>query len=196
VIEKSAEAALAYLAAPSICVQCNDPILLNGRKPSIVRKQRFCCKSCATSHRQPKQIIYDLCQRCGTTISYGSHSYKKYCMRCRRVVMSEKASARHGHPRPIGKRTKAEVLAMYASYASARNAIRDHATKQLRATELPYQCSVPKCGYTKHNDVCHKKSVASFGGSAKIAEINALENLFYLCPTHHWEHDNIEPSLE
>lgn len=38
--------------------------------------------------------------------------------------------------------------------------------------------------------MCHKRAVADFEDSAKIKEINSIENLCTLCPAHHWELDN------
>jgi hypothetical protein len=48
-----------------------------------------------------------------------------------------------------------------------------------------------KCGYNKHVEVCHKKSIASFDLSANIDnEINHADNLLVLCRNCHWEFDN------
>ena len=46
------------------------------------------------------------------------------------------------------------------------------------------------CGYNKHIQVCHIRSVSSFSDDSLITEINAKENLIGLCPNHHWEYDN------
>jgi predicted restriction endonuclease len=45
------------------------------------------------------------------------------------------------------------------------------------------------CGYDKHVEVCHIKSISSFDLSTTIREINDLSNLIYLCPNCHWELD-------
>ncbi len=47
------------------------------------------------------------------------------------------------------------------------------------------KCAV--CGYDKHVEICHRKSVSDFPNTALIAEINAIENLSALCRNHHWE---------
>ena len=41
------------------------------------------------------------------------------------------------------------------------------------------------CGYDRYIEVCHKMSVSEFQNSAKICEINDVENLIALCPNHH-----------
>ena len=46
------------------------------------------------------------------------------------------------------------------------------------------------CGYNKHIEIAHIKSVSSFNDEATIGEINSIDNLIALCPTHHWEYDN------
>jgi predicted restriction endonuclease len=45
------------------------------------------------------------------------------------------------------------------------------------------------CGYDKFVDVAHIKPVAAFSPQAKLKDINAPENLIYLCPNHHREFD-------
>lgn len=47
-----------------------------------------------------------------------------------------------------------------------------------------------KCGYDKHAELCHKKSIASFDPSTPLSEINSTENIVFLCPNCHWELDN------
>lgn len=46
------------------------------------------------------------------------------------------------------------------------------------------------CGYDRHVNICHKKAVADFSDNALVKEINSIDNLVALCPTHHWEYDN------
>lgn len=50
-------------------------------------------------------------------------------------------------------------------------------------------CNV--CGYDKHYEVCHIKSIASFKSNTSVSIINDLTNLIALCPNCHWEHDNV-----
>ena len=49
------------------------------------------------------------------------------------------------------------------------------------------KCAI--CGYDKHADVAHIKSVSSFDDDVLISEINDFKNLIGLCPNHHWEFD-------
>lgn len=49
------------------------------------------------------------------------------------------------------------------------------------------RCSV--CGYDTYVELCHIQPIASFPDEATMAEVNAKENLVYLCPNHHKELD-------
>lgn len=48
-------------------------------------------------------------------------------------------------------------------------------------------CAV--CGYDLYVELCHIKPIASFPDDALMREVNARENLVYLCPNHHKELD-------
>lgn len=54
--------------------------------------------------------------------------------------------------------------------------------------EWKRECRV--CGYDLHVDLCHVRAIHSFPADTKLIEVNAEENLVYLCPTHHWEQEN------
>lgn len=56
--------------------------------------------------------------------------------------------------------------------------------KNLR--KLPCQ----NCGYNKHIELAHKKSINSFALNSTLGEINHPNNLLVLCPNCHWEFDN------
>jgi tryptophan halogenase len=53
-------------------------------------------------------------------------------------------------------------------------------------TKLPCAC----CGYDKHVELCHIKSLSSFGDDSLISEANHKDNIVQLCPNCHWEFDN------
>ena len=84
--------------------------------------------------------------------------------------------------------TKGELLEKKGSRHSARTAIANHARRLYMGSDRPKQCTV--CAYNKHVDVAHIRRVSSFSDDAFIGEINDLNNLMALCPTHHWEFDN------
>ena len=50
------------------------------------------------------------------------------------------------------------------------------------------KCS--KCGYDKHIEIAHIKSISSFSEEVMISVVNSKDNLIPLCPNCHWEYDN------
>lgn len=65
--------------------------------------------------------------------------------------------------------------------------VRNHAHRIAKLAGLLPQCV--ECGYTKHVELCHKKPIHAFPLTATLSEINAIDNLVFLCPNHHWELD-------
>ena len=64
--------------------------------------------------------------------------------------------------------------------------------RQLTRASLKHLANSPcfNCGYTKHSEYCHIRSISSFPDSALISEINSEINVFPLCPNCHWEFDS------
>ena len=85
-------------------------------------------------------------------------------------------------------KTKGDVF-KDKKWQNARSTIQKHARFVYQNSNKSKCCFY--CGYDKHYEVAHKKSVSDFDDKSKIVdEINDVENLIALCPTHHWEFDN------
>ena len=84
--------------------------------------------------------------------------------------------------------TKKENISNGYKNANSYELIRQHAHRMMRYYGKPQQCAI--CGYDRHVEVCHIKSIADFSDNALLSEINSKANLVYLCPNHHWELDN------
>ncbi len=84
--------------------------------------------------------------------------------------------------------TKRELLDRHGVYYKFRAVIRKHAHYVYNKNNGHSACKI--CGYDKHVEVCHIKSVSSFNEDALVSEINDVNNLIGLCPNHHWEFDN------
>lgn len=84
--------------------------------------------------------------------------------------------------------TKKELFENRKNWQSARSAIQKEARKVFFSSNFTPKCAI--CGYDKHVEVAHIKSVSDFSDSATIKEINSIDNLIGLCPNHHWEYDN------
>lgn len=89
----------------------------------------------------------------------------------------------------IENKTKKQLFSLRKTWQSARSGIRKHAQNiYFKNYNKEYKCVV--CGYNKYIEVCHKKSVSSFGDDTLIKDINNIDNLIGLCPNCHWEFDN------
>jgi hypothetical protein len=165
-----------YLANPIICKGCLSPIPLNGKRPCDVKRNVFCNHSCAQTYNNrllgrrtsKKGKNGRKCPFCGGDIS----KWSRMCSDCKsgRLMAKVKADLK---TRP---------------YQSYRSLIQKNARAVYRNSGLPMKCVV--CGYDKHIDVSHKKSVSSFADDATVEQINSIGNLMALCPNHHWEYDN------
>lgn len=68
------------------------------------------------------------------------------------------------------------------------NRVRIWAKKLMVYWNIDKKCKI--CGYNKHVNACHIKSISKFKENTPMGMVNSKENLIYLCPNHHWELDN------
>jgi len=66
--------------------------------------------------------------------------------------------------------------------------IRVHARWKFRNDGGQLKCE--KCGYTKHTELCHIKSISSFPKETLVSIVNDRSNIMFLCPNCHWELDH------
>lgn len=160
-----------YIANPNKCLTCDGPILpMLGQRLFNVRQKKFCNSSCAASFNNrlfpKKKLAKKICVKCLRPFSAPNYRIKT-CSECRPF---------RAKPRNLGNLSKQEA---------GRVIIGGHAKRAM--ANRPKVCII--CGYDKFVDVCHIKPVAAFSRQAKLKEINAPENLIYLCPNHHREYD-------
>lgn len=168
-----------YYAAPNYCLFCGEVIKVrDGERIPEVRSRKFCNHSHAaryTNKGRTKSRPYPVCSNCGQP--KGRKQGTSLCATC--LLLSRIATANNV--------TKAELYVRRGSYQSARSAIRKHAAQVFEQSGQPLVCQV--CGYSTVVEICHKRAVADFPGSATLGEINAIENLIALCPNNHAEFD-------
>lgn len=58
----------------------------------------------------------------------------------------------------------------------------------MKNSQIEPVCNV--CGYDKHVEVAHIRSISSFDDNILVKHVNDVSNMVYLCPNHHWELDN------
>lgn len=126
---------------------------------------------CGTKVYREKHI----CTQCGTKLTSGSKNKSRLCSVCKGEIS-------------LITRTKGEHFKNRKNWQSARSSIQRHARKVYFANYIQPCCRI--CQYLRHVEVAHIKSVSVFPDTALIKEINDINNLVGLCPTHHWEYDN------
>lgn len=80
-------------------------------------------------------------------------------------------------------KSKQQIFDNHKNWQSARTSIRRHAAYIYEISDKPKCCC--RCGYDKHYEICHIKPITSFSNDTKLSIVNSLDNLIYLCPSHH-----------
>jgi hypothetical protein len=174
------EALERYYANPNKCLFCGKIIEVpEDGKVCQIKIKKFCNRSCGgfynnkLRHPKEKKVKTRICKKCGNI--FVNEYQKKYCLECQEQGL-------------LSFKTKGELFRLRKNWQSARSIIVHHAAKTYKKSDKPKKCL--KCGYDKHYEICHKKTVSSFPDEALIKEINHIDNLLAFCPTHHWEFDN------
>ena len=144
---------------------------------------KFCSRSCAASftNRTPKRKLTRQCANCTATVRNYRSSLCEACFQTSRDRYRETL-----HQLTLADYfTRPSITNLHASskYAHVRGFAR---TWNRALTELP--CAA--CGYAKHVELCHIRSLVSFPPTATLGEVNNRQNLVQLCPNCHWEFDH------
>ena len=113
-----------------------------------------------------------------------------YCKQCGKMIepsFTKTGGVRITQMGEFYNKSKGELL-KERGYFNFRSLIQGHALLMWKTFGSSNICKV--CGYDKHVEVCHIKSVSSFLDTATVLEINSIENLVVLCRNHHWEYDH------
>lgn len=177
-IETARTARELYNSSPNSCLTCDRQILHVAGRLRDTTSKKFCNASCAAKTNNPKRRKQNHCSGCNSVISKASE-------RCR--TCSSRA-----RPVELDSTTKSDLFGRRRNWQSARSSIRENARKVYVRSDKPLECIV--CGYSKHVEIAHRRPVSDFSGDALVSEINSIGNLMPLCPTHHWEFDNLPDS--
>jgi predicted restriction endonuclease len=152
-----------YYKNPVKCQECGRIIEVKENEMcSQVRKRKFCGKSCS--------------------VKFNNKVSPKRKKKERQKIEKKQV---FDYLNGVRKKEFFEIKGIYYKF---RAVIRKHAHYIYNSNNGEKKCKV--CGYDKHVEVCHIKSVSSFGDEDLITEINSFDNLIGLCPNHHWEFDN------
>jgi hypothetical protein len=154
------------------CLNCSKTF---SKKNSEIKRftNHYCSSSCAAKingSKFPKRAVEGNCKECFTPIP----SSLTYCKKCKIEKLS------------IDNQTLYEAT-RDGKKASRYCTIREKARKSLINSGIEKCCK--NCGYDKHVEACHIKSISSFDLDITIKEINDISNLVFLCPNCHWEFD-------
>lgn len=144
------------------CLHCEKP----------TNNKKFCSRSCSVSFNNllnSKRHKKNTCTTCGIKISRKN----KYC-------------TEHSPKIDWGQVTLGYIKSLGLRRSYTR--INSHARREYNNSNKPKSCLL--CGYAKHFQVCHKKSISTFKDSTPVSIINSIDNLIALCPNHHWEYDH------
>jgi len=149
----------------------------------IKYQKKYCSSKCAAifnnkmfPKKLPKATI--ICIDCKKTILKKVQNGRRVCSDCR--LKREENYLYKRNP------TRREMVYKELNRAAAFAYIRWHA-KEIVMCNREKKCT--KCNYTNHVETCHIKAIAAFTDDDRLNDINHPDNLIYLCPNHHWEHD-------
>ena len=156
------------------------------------------CINCQNETSNPK-----FCSRsCSVTLNNKLSPKREWtCRRCREtkprpspqaIFCSDCKKPRHGSYHIPDSTTLAEIRLHYKERkfgpVNTYTLIRSRA-RSLYRRNGKQTCAV--CPYDRHYEVAHVKAISDWNDTSTLAEINSLSNLVALCPTHHWEFDNL-----
>jgi hypothetical protein len=111
----------------------------------------------------------------------------KKCLSCDNYILSNRKRCKNCWPNIISPDTTlGEAMNLIGVRSSVYNTIRSRARSIAKKLGMN-KCS---CGYDKHVEIAHLKSIASFSLDTKLSVINDPSNLAAMCPNCHWEYDN------
>ncbi len=163
-------------------------------------RKKYCSRSCAAIVNNSKFIKrtanqFSNCKKCNIAVSLkknlqGGFYKRDYCEPCLKLIKVFNITGVKSEEDFFINQTKGSLYRRRKNWQSSNSALRKHARQVYFSSDAPKRCK--ECGYDKHIEVCHIKQVKEFDDEASILVINGLDNLVALCPTHHWEFDNLK----
>lgn len=193
------KAVLGYKNDPKECGRCKENFYRTFKQSlKDFKAKKFCSVACGNAFRAQKTVNLvqknSVCKECSASFEYTikrNFKARVFCKEACRVKYSKKNSLckAKSTSKPmayVSALTKKEIFEKRSSWQSARSSIQKMATKIFFKLNKK---SCEFCGYSKHIEVCHIKSVSSFSEFSTLKEINSPSNLIGLCPNHHEEFD-------
>lgn len=158
------------------CKQCLKEFDKKGPKD----KPRFCSKSCAATYNNiHHQNRYK---------NRKDKAKPKFCKSCNKEIFTRHRRCEKCTEEFKNKDYKLSEI-MYLEYHKSSL----YALVRSRARSIGKKLGWIKCyncGYDKHVEIAHKKSISSFSDDTLLSVVNDVSNLIALCPNCHWEFDH------
>lgn len=150
----------------------------------LTTNPKYCCKSCSAKHTNtifPKRKTKKKCIVCKETVKSYKHT------RCLKH-QQEYLETRFDYLQELSLESYWNKKSLSSLHSSSKNV---H-IRALARTHFKFLLEKPcyNCGYSKHVELCHIKPISSFPKTAKVKEVNSINNLIQLCPNCHWEFDS------
>lgn len=207
-----------YNKNPKLCLCCGKPIFAPyDKKLQETKRKKFCSKSCSAKYNNIGKIknkngvkiqnslinsltdqeIIDAFNNSNNLTEFSKQlGYKGKIHKDTKSINDRLENLNLNlddiilHKPQISISTKGDLFERSENWQSARSQIQRYARQTYENSDKPKSCIV--CGYDKHYEVAHIKSVSEFEDDALISDINDIDNLVALCPNHHWEYDNTD----
>ena len=163
----------AYNKNPKECLNCGSPILFKpGDKLHKFKKRKFCSLKCSRENTSKNKKNHT-CYSCGDKRDKNS----ELCRKCFNIINN-----------PINEKTLGSFIQGEKYLSSKCQSIRKDARVKM---EKWFPIETRECKYCKTKEfkdvleVHHLKNILSFSLETKIKEINNIDNMIWVCPSHH-----------
>ena len=161
------------------CKNCNKVV---NKRLSVIKKSKnhFCSRTCSSRRHNSvnpriKKIVY--CIYCNKN-KVSSWSKTKRCRDCYTQFRFHEY-----------RKKKIKDVLFKNGYSGIKFIpIRENAKKTMKFYSIKKICK--NCLYDVHVECCHIKPICNFSLEQTLNEVNALNNLVYLCRNCHWEQEN------
>lgn len=156
-----------------ICKNCNVEFFKKNYEARTCNNH-YCSVKCSNSvnNKSRKRSRKSKYCRCGCDITYRQNLKSKICDDCRLM-------------KTVDNQTVEQAISNYSGTNRYRK-IRDSAHNKYK--KLATNCQI--CNYSNHVEICHIKAISTFSLDTLVKEVNAKDNIAFLCPNHHWELDH------
>lgn len=145
------------------------------------------CSNCGQETKNPKFCSMS----CAATINNSQfpkrHKRKHKCLKCGRSTVRDIPMCQKCFQNECidayGQKKLSDFKSTYARHRYTL--VRAHAHRIASINNMEKVC--PICNYSAHVELCHRIPISKFSKDALLKDINAPENLIFLCPNHHWE---------